>query len=232
MPAKIDDAENLRFLFACFQSVEPLRVDYAKVASQFGIQSAAARMRLLRLKEALGGKEIPKEGRNVDPKDGYKKPRKGKKAAAKEGLETNFMGMGKPEDDDDEVIMVGGGAKKEEINLEPDWKSLPEAKMPLSPVVKQESRYGMDGYGATAGASPPYHEPFSYQASMHPQATDRKPISFTSYFPPQPAAPQSMKFESAPVTIKSEQKELQPAPSPFQTGVVTKWEDEDIDIKF
>lgn len=96
MPSKIDDASNLRFLHACLQASDYTRIDYAKVAAQFGIQGPAARMRFARLRDSLGGK--PKARKRNDTENGAPRKRK-----CKEGVEYVV-----PKDnDDDEELPVG-----------------------------------------------------------------------------------------------------------------------------
>ncbi|KAK6007970.1 hypothetical protein QM012_004784 [Aureobasidium pullulans] len=53
MPAKIDTELNLRFLYICFKHSNFSTVDFHEVASYFQIKAPAARMRLMRLRQAL-----------------------------------------------------------------------------------------------------------------------------------------------------------------------------------
>ncbi|KAG9640907.1 hypothetical protein KCU95_g17722, partial [Aureobasidium melanogenum] len=61
MPAKIDTELNLRFLYICFKHSNFSTVDFHEVASYFQIKAPAARMRLMRLRQALEA-ESSKEG--------------------------------------------------------------------------------------------------------------------------------------------------------------------------
>ncbi|KAI5248677.1 hypothetical protein E4T43_01321 [Aureobasidium subglaciale] len=61
MPAKIDTELNLRFLYICFKHSNFSTVDFHEVASYFQIKAPAARMRLMRLRQALEA-ESSREG--------------------------------------------------------------------------------------------------------------------------------------------------------------------------
>lgn len=202
MPAKLDASENLRFLYACFQSAEPNRVDYGEVGRQFGIQSAAARMRLLRLREQLGGtQETKHRKRRSSPGNGGKQ-RNHKKSRTKEGLETNWNGM--PDDEDDEEIIVAGSMKKDESDDEKDWKPISREPFPLNQMPLQYS------VGAATGAinlPPRDYYPFSQPpkpAQMPPLVSTNLPTT-QAYPSPQVAAAQTPYF----ISVKDEPRQDQ-----------------------
>ena len=116
MPSKLDDASNLRFLYACLQTCDFPAIDYHRVAKQFGIQAPAARMRLRRLRDSLEGKEGgSKAPKKQMARDGRRRPRGGKKFGAKEGYEKHWNVI-EDDDDDDEVgpMPLPGGFVVEE----------------------------------------------------------------------------------------------------------------------
>ncbi|KAM0702333.1 hypothetical protein Q7P35_011243 [Cladosporium inversicolor] len=140
MPSKLDDSSNLQFLYACLDSGQFKRIDFQEVANEFGLSVPAARMRMRRLHNALGYKQLgDKQGGKVTkPKSaalGRKAKRVGRKTGAKEGLEVDWKGA---EDDDDEEEIAGGKVerrrggelKKEESEDDQAWKTLPEAVVP------------------------------------------------------------------------------------------------------
>ena len=107
MPSKLDDASNLRFLYACLQTCDFPAIDYHRVAKLFGIQAPAARMRLRRLRDSLEGKEGgSKAPKKQMARDGRRRPRSGKKFGAKEGYEKHWNVI-EDDDDDDEDIPLG-----------------------------------------------------------------------------------------------------------------------------
>lgn len=193
MPAKLDASENLRFLYACFQSAEPNRVDYGEVGRQFGIQSAAARMRLLRLREQLVGKQETKHRKRRSSPGNGGKQRNHKNSRTKEGLETDWNGM--PDDEDDEEIIVAGSMKKDESNDEKNWKPISREPFPLNQMPLQYS------VGAATGAinlPPRDYYPFSQPpkpAQMPPPISTN--LSTTQAYPsPQVAAAKAPYFTS------------------------------------
>ncbi|KAM0716888.1 hypothetical protein Q7P37_006740 [Cladosporium fusiforme] len=205
MPAKLDDSENLRFLFACFQSTEPNRVDFAEVGKQFGIQSAAARMRLCRLKDHLCGKpdtKPRKRRKSVDP-DGKQQGQK--KTKTKEGLETDFRGM--DDEEDDEEVIINDRMKKEETEDIKDWKKLPEARR----IFAHSPEHRMRAIESTADMMPPlpstYHQNSQYQLPIHmsPQVNNM-PMSQT-YPSPSVATSQVPYFN--PLDYRPEQRQGQ-----------------------
>jgi len=154
MPFKLDDASNLRFLYACLQTCDFPAIDYHKVAKQFGIQAPAARMRLRRLRDCLeereGGSKMSKK---QTMGDGRRGPRMGKKTGAKEGYEKHWNVV-EDDDDDDEDIPLGNlksrsresgdGLKKEGREAKEDWRLLPESNpfLPLSCARRTDVRRG------------------------------------------------------------------------------------------
>ncbi|KAH0366267.1 hypothetical protein KCU65_g5424, partial [Aureobasidium melanogenum] len=93
MPAKIDTELNLRFLYICFKHSNFSTVDFHEVASYFQIKAPAARMRLMRLRQALEA-ESSKEGFKEKDRKRRLNPFKAKdKMYAHDG-----------EDDDDESL--------------------------------------------------------------------------------------------------------------------------------
>jgi hypothetical protein len=172
MPSKLDDASNLRFLYACLQTCDFPQIDYHKVAKQFGIQAPAARMRLRRLRDSLEGKE---GGSKVSKKqmagDGRPRPRGGKKINAKEGYEKNWNGHKDDDDDDDDDDVPleslksrghgdGDGLKKEDREEETeDWKMLPESRPVLRPAVPEAQMYEMRAFEPADAKMPPAASP-------------------------------------------------------------------------
>lgn len=142
MPSKLGDSSNLQFLYACLESGQPKRIDFQEVAKEFGLSVPAARMRMRRLHDALGDKQLGEKqgGKVTKPKSGAlgrKAKRVGKKSGAKEGLEVNWKGAEDADDDDEEDIAGGkverrrgGELKKEESDDDQAWKTLPEAVEP------------------------------------------------------------------------------------------------------
>lgn len=174
MPSKIDDASQLAFLTACMQSVDTNKVDYQKVADEVGIQSAAARMRYKRLKEAmsdkLAGSGKVQKGRVT--KSSHQRKQSGKKTGKKEGYEPKWKGM---EDDDDEEIalseVAGGKLKKEESEIGEDWNMLPEANagLPATGLDQQAYTFAVPGNNASMMLPPPmptYRMPEQMQPPM------------------------------------------------------------------
>ncbi|KAI5257147.1 hypothetical protein E4T42_01227 [Aureobasidium subglaciale] len=93
MPAKIDTELNLRFLYICFKHSNFSTVDFHEVASYFQIKAPAARMRLMRLRQALEA-ESSREGFRERDRRRKLNPFKAKdKSYALDG-----------EDDDDETL--------------------------------------------------------------------------------------------------------------------------------
>lgn len=170
MPSKLNDASNLRFLYACLQTCDFPQIDYHKVAKQFGIQAPAARMRLRRLRDSLEGKE---GGSRVSKKqmagDGHGRPRGGKKPHAKEGYEKNCRGHDDDDDDDDEDVPLGSlkskgrvsgdGLKKEDREETEDWKMLPESRPVLRPAVPEAQMYEMRAFEPADAKMPPAASP-------------------------------------------------------------------------
>jgi hypothetical protein len=169
MPSKLDDASNLRFLYACLQTCDFPAIDYHKVAKQFGIQAPAARMRLRRLRDSLEGKE---GGSKVSKKgDGRLKPRGGKKIHTKEGYEKKWNGHDDDDDDDDDdedtplVSLKSGdrgsdaGLKKEDREETDDWKTLPESRPLLRPAVPQAQMYEASAFEPADAKMPPSASP-------------------------------------------------------------------------
>jgi hypothetical protein len=107
MPSKLDDSENLCFLHACLECSDYSRIDYTRVASRFGIQAPAARMRFARLNAALGGKCKTRKRQNHSDREGRKVKHE------KEGLE---LGVPREDDDDDENIVVAS-VKREDFGV-------------------------------------------------------------------------------------------------------------------
>jgi hypothetical protein len=174
MPSKLDDASNLRFLYACLQTCDFPAIDYHKVAKQFGIQAPAARMRLRRLRDSLEGKE----GRSKVSKkqmggDGRRKPRGGKKIQAKEGYEKKWNGPDgddNDDDDDDEDVPLrsvkcgdrgsDAGLKQEgREEKNEDWKMLPESRPLVRPAVPQAQMYEASAFEPVDAKMPPAASP-------------------------------------------------------------------------
>lgn len=159
MPSKIDDFSNVQFLYACLESASPNRIDYAEVAKKFNIQTPAARMRLHRLRNDLGGKPTAKVSKAKSVAASRCRLGKGKKTA-KEGLETEWRGMDDGDDDEEIAVAVGKvegcdeEVKKEEEDGEGGnaWKKLPEAVVGGSSGV-QAQIYG--AYDQVAMVPPP-----------------------------------------------------------------------------
>jgi len=177
MPSKLDDASNLRFLYACLQTCDFPAIDYHKVAKQFGIQAPAARMRLRRLRDSLEGKE---GGSKVSKKhmagDGRRRPRGGKKSSAKEGYEKHWNVID-DEDEDDEDIPLGSlksgdcgsgdGLKKEGREGSKDWKMLPESSPFLQPAAPEAQMYEVGAFEAADAKTPPARQmAFQVQPQM------------------------------------------------------------------
>jgi hypothetical protein len=177
MPSKLNDASNLRFLYACLQTCDFPQIDYHKVAKQFGIQAPAARMRLRRLRDSLEGKEGgSKVSRKQMAGDGRGRPRGGKKPHAKEGYEENCRGHDDDDDDDEDVPLGslkskgrgnGDGLKKEDREEETeDWKLLPEGRpvlqpqMPM-PMYNMAEPYMFPSAHVALPQMPYYHTSFS-----------------------------------------------------------------------
>jgi hypothetical protein len=149
MPSKLDDASNLRFLYACLQTCDFPAIDYHRVAKLFGIQAPAARMRLRRLRDSLEGKEGgSKAPKKQMARDSRRRPRGGKKTGTKEGYEKHWNVID-DDDDDDEDIPLGSlksgargssdGLIKEDRAVVEDWKMLPESSPFLRPAVPAAS---------------------------------------------------------------------------------------------
>jgi hypothetical protein len=165
MPSKLDDASNLRFLYACFQTCDFPAIDYHRVAKQFGIQAPAARMRLRRLRDSLEGKEGgSKAPKKQMARDGRRRPRGGKKTSAKEGYEKHWNVI-EDDDDDDEDIPLGSlksggrgssdGLKKEDRAVVEDWKMLPESSPFLRPAVPAAPMYEVGAFEEADAKMPP-----------------------------------------------------------------------------
>ena len=168
MPSKLDDASNLRFLYACLQTCDFPAIDYHRVAKQFGIQAPAARMRLRRLRDSLEGKEGgSKAPKKQMARDGRRRPRGGKKFGAKEGYEKHWNVI-EDDDDDDEDIPLGSlksggrgssdGLKKEDRAVVEDWKMLPESSpflRPDVPAVPAAPMYEVGAFEAADAKMPP-----------------------------------------------------------------------------
>lgn len=174
MPSKLDDSSNLQFLYACLESGQSKRIDFQEVAKEFGLSIPAARMRMRRLHDALGDKQLgDKQGGKVTkPKSaalGRKTKRVGKKTGAKEGLEVNWKGTEDADDDDEEEIAGGkverrrgGELKKEESDDDQAWKTLPEADVPDA---------SGEGHAQATMLSPPaaalHQDPLQVQPQTH-----------------------------------------------------------------
>ena len=165
MPSKLDDASNLRFLYACLQTCDFPAIDYHRVAKQFGIQAPAARMRLRRLRDSLEGKEGgSKAPKKQMARDGRRRPRGGKKTGAKEGYEKHWNVI-EDDDDDDEDIPLGSlksggrgssdGLKKEDRAVVEDWKMLPESSPFLRPAVPAAPMYEVGAFEEADAKMPP-----------------------------------------------------------------------------
>jgi hypothetical protein len=155
MPSKIDDASNVKFLYACLESATPNRIDYGKVAKKFGIQTPAARMRFHRLREGMGGKPAAKVSKAK--LIASRRKQGSAKKLSKEGLETNWKGMNDDDDDDEEIAVGkkegrGGSLKKEEDESDSEnaWKNLPEADLSQPSGEVEKLVYGMEDYGQAA----------------------------------------------------------------------------------
>lgn len=176
MPSKIDDFSNVLFLYACLESASPNRIDYAEVAKKFNIQTPAARMRLHRLRNDLGGKPTANVSKIKLAVASRRKQGKGKKTA-KEGLETEWRGMDDDDDDedDDEELVVGkaedytGEMKKEEEEVDDRnaWKLLPEAVVGVASADVHAQVYG--GYDQTATMLPPTAPAYQDSPQSRPQ---------------------------------------------------------------
>lgn len=216
MPAKLDDSENLRFLYACFKTTEPNKVDYAKVGQEFGIKEAAARMRLLRLKESLGDKQA---GKSLKHRREQKRAvRKGKKGnGAKEGLEVRWMG-GEDEDEDEDMVLVGEGKKesngevkkKEEVGRDVDMKMLPEA--PATPALSVgpdvQSCSSVELANTAMQTPPPEAEHCSF-ANATPQMPTFSMAPAYACSNPHVAMPQSPSIHSTPWSYQPGQQRYQ-----------------------
>jgi hypothetical protein len=165
MPSKLDDASNLRFLYACLQTCDFPAIDYHRVAKQFGIQAPAARMRLRRLRDSLEGKDGgSKAPKKQVARDGRRKLRGGKKTGAKEGYEKHWNVI-EDDDDDDEDIPLGSlksgrrdsgdEPKKEDRGGSGDWKMLPESSPFLHPAVPEAQMYDVGAFEAADAKMPP-----------------------------------------------------------------------------
>ena len=165
MPSKLDDASNLRFLYACLQTCDFPAIDYHRVAKQFGIQAPAARMRLRRLRDSLEGKEGgSKAPKKQMARDGRRRSRGGKKTGAKEGYEKHWNVI-EDDDDDDEDIPLGSlksggrgssdGLKKEDRAVVEDWKMLPESSPFLRPAVPAAPMYEVGAFEEADAKMPP-----------------------------------------------------------------------------
>lgn len=215
MPAKIDDNENLRFLMACFLSSEPNRVDFHEVGKQFNIGQPAARMRLLRLKDSISGKQESKPRKRRSSIDHDGKQRRQKNTKAKEGLEKNWMGMVEDDDDDEEIVVRSRAVKKEEHEEEEDWKMLPEARLPTA----QAPQYRMGGVEQPTGTmqSPPpiFHQTSQIQMPMQMPPQMSTNASMTQAYPsPQIAASQTPYFNLGSYQAEQRQKQqLDPYPT-------------------
>jgi hypothetical protein len=177
MPSKLDDASNLRFLYACLQTCDFPAIDYHRVAKQFGIQAPAARMRLRRLRDSLEGKDGgSKAPKKQMARDGRRRPRGGKKTGAKEGYEKHWHVI-EDDDDDEEDLPLGslktGGRgsgdrlKKEDREGSEDWKMLPESSPFLNPAVPEAQMYEGSAFEAADAKMPPVRQvAFQVQPQM------------------------------------------------------------------
>ena len=225
MPSKLDDASNLRFLYACLQTCDFPAIDYHKVAKQFGIQAPAARMRLRRLRDSLEGKE---GGSNASKKQmgggGGRRPRGGKKAHAKEGYEKYWQGVddGDDGDDDDEEDVPlgslkfrrrgsGDGLKKEESA---DWKMLPESSPVFSTAVQEARMYDPSAF-ASADAKMPPMAPSVRQMSLQvlPQMPQMRMYNMAEpymYSSPHVALPRTPYYQTSFSDYHPDQQQQQP----------------------
>lgn len=212
MPSKIDDASQLAFLTACMQSVDTNKVDYQKVADEFGIQSAAARMRYKRLKEAmsdkLGGSGKVQKGRVT--KSGHQKKQSGKKTGKKEGYEPKWKGMEDDDDDDEEIALskiAGGKLKKEESEIGEDWKMLPEANASYPVTGLEQQAYGFEHNASMMMPTslPTYQMPQQMQPQMPSFTT---PMQY-AYPSPYVALPHTPYYHSGSVDFLSQEFDLQ-----------------------
>jgi hypothetical protein len=165
MPSKLDDASNLRFLYACLKTCDFPAIDYHRVAKQFGIQTPAARMRLRRLRDSLegkdGGSKVPKKQM---ARDGRRRLRGGKKTGAKEGYEKHWNVIEDDNDDEEDIPLgslksrgrgSGDGPKKEGHGGSEDWKMLPESMPFLHPTVPEAQMYETSAFEAADAKMPP-----------------------------------------------------------------------------
>ncbi|KAI4725317.1 hypothetical protein E4T49_06939 [Aureobasidium sp. EXF-10728] len=93
MPAKIDTELNLRFLYICFKHSNFSTVDFHEVASYFQIKAPAARMRLMRLRQALEAESS---------KEGFKEKDRKRRLNPFKAKDKMYVHDG--EDDDDEAL--------------------------------------------------------------------------------------------------------------------------------
>ncbi|KAF2720617.1 hypothetical protein K431DRAFT_90419 [Polychaeton citri CBS 116435] len=161
MPAKLDDASNLRFMYACMAYSNYTAINYDCVANLFGIKGPAARMRFTRLKEQLDpGQRVGHKHVKISKAEARRRRQKERMAqVVKEGYEARWKGTGagghevdadEAEDDDEASEWAVGGVKKEEGLDEEDGGEVtnrkPYARKPnTSGPYPQQPGQTMDG---------------------------------------------------------------------------------------
>lgn len=185
MPSKLDDTSSMHFLFACLEASAPNRIDFQKVAKQFGIQVPAARMRLHRLREALEGKQGSKVTKARPAARKRRKQGDEKKTGRKEGLETNWKGMEDDDDDEEPVVrkfedQSAKLKKEEDDDNEQAWKLLPEAPMSEASVGHKPQNHALSHYGQAGSMLPldPALQHNTAQAQAQPQMLPNHVASF------------------------------------------------------
>ncbi|KAH0266838.1 hypothetical protein KCU91_g10507, partial [Aureobasidium melanogenum] len=94
MPAKIDTELNLRFLYICFKHSNFSTVDFHEVASYFQIKAPAARMRLMRLRQALEAESS---------KEGFKEKDRKRRLNPFKAKDKTYVHDGEDDDDDESL---------------------------------------------------------------------------------------------------------------------------------